>query len=95
MTDRQAYIEKLEAKLKEWDSQISQLSAKAKKVKADIKIDYNEKLDRTKAKRDELADKIQDLRRSSDDAWQAIKDGTDRISSELTKTFDDVKSKFE
>lgn len=95
MSERQAYIEKLEATLKEWDSQISKLSAKVKKVKADIKIDYNNKLDHTKAKREELASKIQDLQLSGDDAWQAIKDGADLISSDIKKTFDNIKSKFE
>jgi uncharacterized coiled-coil DUF342 family protein len=94
MSDRQAYIEKMEAQLKIWDAQISQWNARADKNKADLKIEYNKNLERLKSKRDELNGKIQDIKRSSGDAWQRIKEGSDRIMSEMKTTVDDVKSKF-
>jgi hypothetical protein len=48
-----------------------------------------------KSKRDKLYGKIQDIKSSSGNAWQRIKEGTDRIMSEMKTTFDDVKSKFD
>ena len=60
----------------------------------DLKLEYNEKMERLKTKRGELKGKIQDVKSSSDDAWQSVKEGSDRILSEMKKTFDEVKSKF-
>ena len=51
-------------------------------------------MERLKTKRGELKGKIQDVKSSSDDAWQSVKEGSDRILSEMKKTFDEVKSKF-
>jgi hypothetical protein len=41
---KEAYVEKLQAKLKEWQADIDKLKAKAAQSKADMKIQINEQI---------------------------------------------------
>ena len=40
MTDKDAYVQKLHAKLDEWNAEIDKLKAKADKAEADSRVEY-------------------------------------------------------
>ena len=42
MEDRKTYIDKMAAKLKEWDADIQKLEAKTDAVKVDVKAEYRQ-----------------------------------------------------
>lgn len=45
MASRQAYVQKLNAQLKEWDAKLDQLSARVQKATADARINYENELE--------------------------------------------------
>ncbi len=94
MDKKQAYREKMEAQLKEWDARIDQLKAKAQQAKADAKIEYQEELETLRAKKAVMIQKLEELKNSSEEAWQVVKTGVENAASELKGAFERASSKF-
>jgi len=90
MSDREVYIEKMAAKLKEWDAKIEKLEAKARNVKADAGKEYDKQIREMKNQRDKVQGKIRKLRESGDDAWDDLKDGLEKSWKTLGNTFDGI-----
>ena len=88
MDEKDLYIEKLNAQLKEWSASIDVLKAKADKANADLKIGYYKQLDDLKMKRDAARNKIDDLKTAGDDAWE-------RVTTAVEKSWGDIKAAFD
>jgi hypothetical protein len=91
---RKAYEEKLEAQLKEWNAQIALLKAKAENAKADAKIDYYKAIDVLEHKQDKAKRKLQELKTAGDEAWEAVKEGAEKVWAEVKTAYRDATSKF-
>ena len=91
---RKAYEEKLDAQLKEWNAQIALLKAKAENTKADAKIDYYKTIEALEHKQDEAKTKLQELKSSGDEAWEAVKGGAEKTWAEVKAAYHDAVSKF-
>jgi chromosome segregation ATPase len=90
MSERDAYIKKLEAQLQEWDAEIDKLQAKAKKSQADAQIAYEKQLKELRVQRHEAAEKMDELRRAGEGAWEDMRAGMEkawaRVHDAFTKT---------
>jgi len=76
MSDRRdAYIEKLKARLDKWNKQIDVLEAKAREIGAGSKAEVQKHIDNVKSTRSELEENIENLRKASDNAWKDLKKG--------------------
>ena len=75
MEDRKAYIDKMAAKLKEWDAEIQKLEAKADAVKVDVKTDYRKQIDELRGKRAEAQQKLNEIKVAGEGAWEELKAG--------------------
>jgi hypothetical protein len=94
MEKRKAYLEKLDAQLEEWNAQIALFLAKADKAKSEGKFEYDKIIEALQHKRDETRIKLQELKGSSDDAWEDVKAGAEKAWAELKIAFDKAASKF-
>ncbi|MDF0677975.1 MAG: hypothetical protein P0107_02485 [Nitrosomonas sp.] len=74
MSNREAYIKKAEAQLKEWGAQIDLLKAKGENLAADTEIEFKKKLDEAEEKRAELSSYLDQLADKTDSIWDDIKD---------------------
>jgi SMC interacting uncharacterized protein involved in chromosome segregation len=52
MHDRDAYVQKMKAKLDEWNAELEKLSAKADVAEANAKLKYNEQIKMLRKQRD-------------------------------------------
>jgi peptidoglycan hydrolase CwlO-like protein len=52
MADKDAYVQKLHAKLDEWNAEIDKLKAKADKAEADSRVEYQKQIENLKQKRE-------------------------------------------
>jgi uncharacterized coiled-coil DUF342 family protein len=77
MKTKEDYVQKLHAKIDEWNADIDRLKAKADQVEVDAKIEYQEQIQTLKSKRDEIETKISELSRSGEKAWEDLKAGVD------------------
>jgi chromosome segregation ATPase len=92
---RDAYLQKLKAKLDEWNAEIDLLAAKADQAEADAKIGYQQRLADLRAKRAEMEAKINDLQQAGEGAWEDLKQGLDNSWQILKTSFKRAKSEFE
>ncbi len=94
MADKDAFREKLEAQLKEWNARIDLLKAKAEKAKAEAKIEYSKDIENLKAKRDALRGKLAEWQSAGSEAMESIKAGVEKAAADLKSAIEKAASKF-
>jgi predicted nucleic acid-binding Zn-ribbon protein len=92
---RDAYVQKLKAKMDEWNADIDKLAAKADQANAETKIKYHKQLEDLRAKRKDLEDKIAEVQQASESAWEDLKQGIENSWEILKASFRKSKSEFE
>ncbi|MEZ6097717.1 MAG: hypothetical protein R3E01_01975 [Pirellulaceae bacterium] len=94
MSKRDEFVAQMQAKQEEWNAEIDELEAKARKQKAQTTADHHARLAELKGKRDEAAEKLQEVRNASEDAWESLKSGAEQIWDDLKQTFQKAKKAF-
>jgi outer membrane murein-binding lipoprotein Lpp len=94
MSNREEYIRKMQAKLEEWNTEISTLNAKASGVKSDVKNEYYEQIESLKAKQATARQTIEELQQAGESAWADLKLGIGLSWSAMGEAFDSAKSRF-
>ncbi|WP_207161514.1 hypothetical protein [Rhabdochromatium marinum] len=92
--DRQAIIDQFKAKLDQWDAQIDELSAKARSASAETQANLHEQIGKLKDQRADARSRLDNLRESSQEAWQDVQDGLHRASEALGESLRSVRDKF-
>ncbi|HDQ46135.1 MAG TPA: hypothetical protein ENN17_11680 [bacterium] len=92
MEDRKIFIDKMSAKLKEWDAEIRKLEAKADTVKADAKAGYLRQIDELRGRKEEARQKLEEIREAGEEAWEDLKEGAEQSWKILG---DSVRNAFE
>jgi uncharacterized coiled-coil DUF342 family protein len=95
MSNRDAYVEKMKAKLDEWNAEIDKLAAEADQADAETKIEYNKQIVDLRAKRKEMEDKIAEVQQAGEGAWEDLKQGIENSWEILKTSFNRAKSRFE
>lgn len=91
---RDAYVEKLKTQLGEWSADIEKLKARASRVSAEAKAEYEEQVAGLREQRDVLAAKVTDLQEASDEAWSDIKQGVQAAWDRAKESFQKAMSRF-
>ncbi len=95
MDKRTEYVEKLSVQMIEWDAQIDRLKIKATGATPQAVPEYLNAIAALQIKRDEAAQKLQNMSAAGDDEWEALKTGMEQIWSELTTMLGDAIRKIE
>jgi len=90
MNKRTEYVEKLSAQMVEWDNQIDLLKDKAESASPEAKSDYANAITTLQLKRDEAAAKLQGISTASDDEWEELKAGTEKVWDEIRTILHDA-----
>jgi phage host-nuclease inhibitor protein Gam len=91
---KKAYIEKLEAKLKEWTVDFDKLKEKAESSEAKIKEEYHKKIEDLRPRIEDIKKRIQKLTEASEGSWEELKSGTDKVWQEMKSAIEKAASKF-
>jgi hypothetical protein len=94
MNDKELYQKKKQAQLDEWQAEVDLLKARAAGARADAQLKMNKKINSLEIKIQEGKAKLSQLAKSSDDAWDSIKDGVETAWDSLKHAFSDATSKF-
>jgi phage host-nuclease inhibitor protein Gam len=89
MENRREYIDKMVARLKELESEISELEKIADKAVAEVKAEYRQQIKDLFLKKEELQNKVSKIQDASGNAWEDMKAGAE-LSWEVFE--DSVKS---
>ena len=90
MSNREAYEQKLRAKLDEWQAEIDKLKAQARGADADARIEREKEAERLEERREEVRRKLEELREAGDDAWDDIRAGAERAWESMSDAFEKV-----
>lgn len=91
---REAYLDRVEAQIKEWDADFEKMKAKAQIASAEARIEYYNKVEGLKARSDQFKTEFARVKESSGEAWEELKGGLDKAYNELSSTFSDFKETF-
>ncbi|GAA3530254.1 hypothetical protein [Zobellella aerophila] len=94
MSMKDAYQQKLQAQLDEWDAELDRLKAKADKAKADIQVEYYKQIKVLQSRRDEAGKKLTELEQASDEAWVDLKSGIENAWESLGQALKSAASRF-
>ena len=78
MENRKDYIDRMAARLKEWDTELQKLEAKAELAKADVKASYNQQIKELRLKKEEAQQKLKKIQDAGEDAWEELKEGAEK-----------------
>jgi len=92
MTEKkEAYQEKMQAKLHEWNATIEKLKAQINSAKADAKLQYQNKLNVVLQKKENYQAKLDALQKASKDSWENIKNDIDQATDDFRAALNKVK----
>ena len=92
--DRSAYQRKYEARLDELRARIDQVQAKMRAASADKEIDYRQRLEELRQKRDALAGRLKEMRDAGQESWSQLRQGVERAANDLEAAWRAAKDKL-
>ncbi len=87
LENRKAYETKLDAQLAQWKAEIDVLKAEARRTSVDVMVNYDRTIDALQAKHEEAGKHLSGLKAASDDAWENVKAGTEKVWREVKSQF--------
>lgn len=91
---RIAYVDRMEAELREWGIQLDVLKAKVEKSKAEVKTKYLEHVQELKSKQEVARQKLNKLKESGDEAWGDVKKGLEEAMKDMREALKQAASRF-
>ncbi len=79
LEDRKAYENKLDAQLAQWKADLDVLKAKAKLTGVDVMVNYDKTITALEEKHDEASKHLGNLKAATDDAWENVKVGMEKV----------------
>ncbi|MBN2702544.1 MAG: hypothetical protein JXR29_13955 [Methylothermaceae bacterium] len=94
MNERDAYVQKMKAKLDEWNAELDKLSAKAEAAEADAKLEYQDQIDELEKLRNQVREKLGEVESASDDAWEDVRQGAEAALNEMNNAISNALKRF-
>lgn len=94
MTNRDEYLEKLKAKLDDWNADIDKLEASAREAQGEMQEQIHKQLESLREMRDDAQKQYLDLQNAAADAWDVMAQGTEKAWKAWFNAFEDARSKF-
>jgi hypothetical protein len=91
---KSAYEQKYRARLDEWQANIKRLSAQIDQADAEAKLRLAPYLERVKAKRRIVEQRLDGLRHAGTNAWDDLKQGLDDAASDLSEALEKASSRI-
>ncbi|MGB7932308.1 MAG: coiled coil domain-containing protein [Gammaproteobacteria bacterium] len=91
---KDAYQDKMDARLREWQAKIDALKARADQAEAEQKIQYYEEIETLRTKQQKVKQKLEELRSAGASAWQEVKAGVEVAWTDLEDAVQRATDKF-
>ena len=91
---RDAYIEKMEAQIDDWNTEIDRVMDDAREVNPDAepdrKIHYERQLSKMRIPREEMREHVREVRESGIDEFEGLRGRIDDAWAQMSRNFDEA-----
>lgn len=94
MSKRDEYIAKMKLQLDELNAKMDKLEARAKEAKDDARAKYKEEMTKLRQQSQLAKSKLEELKASSEDKWEAMVTEMEKIRDAFTHAFNYFKSQL-
>ncbi len=94
MKTRAEYIAKTKVQLDELNVSMAVMEAKAKQASADMQAQYMEGIEALRKQSAHAFDKLEELKSASEDKWEDMVDGVEKVRDAFSESYKHFKSKF-
>lgn len=88
--EKQAYLDRVAAQIREWGAKIEVIKAKAAKEAAGVRVEYHKNIASWSEKESVLNQKVEALKTASADSYENVKAGVQGVWTELTNLFKSI-----
>lgn len=85
---RKAYESKLDVQLARWAADLHVMKAQAARAEVDAKANYDQAIDAMQQKHDDARMHLRALKAATDEAWENVKTGTEKVWCEVKALFE-------
>jgi uncharacterized coiled-coil DUF342 family protein len=94
MTNKDAYVQKLHAKIDEWNAEIDKLKAKVDKTEAESRAEFQKQIQNLQEKRNAAEEKIEEVRQAGEGVWQDLTAGVQLAWDAMEEALKSARSRF-
>lgn len=94
MGTRDEYVQKMQAKLDEWNAEIDRLVVQSALAEAELKTKYSEEIETLRNKQIEARVKLEALQNASENAWEDMRAGMDMAWGAISEAVNSAVSRF-
>lgn len=91
---KEEFFRILQTKLDEFDIQLEELKAQSDVLREKARSELIERLEQLQSQKDQLLPRIEKATRTSEAAWEDLKEGLDRAATELKVALEQAASNF-
>lgn len=91
---KQAFLDRLETELREFDAKLKTLAGKARGAKKAVRTRYENQIGALAEQRAAADQKLRELKDRSGAAWEDLKGGAEKLWQELRQTVEQMASRF-
>jgi chromosome condensin MukBEF ATPase and DNA-binding subunit MukB len=98
MSTKDEFVQKMHAKLDEWNAEIDTLSAKADQAahqaEAEARAEYNKQIEARRRARDQARGKLNEVESASESAWHDLKAGAELAWESVSEAVRSATARF-
>jgi len=91
---RDAFVQKIKAKVDEWNAEINRLNARADQAEADVRAEYHDEIQRLKQLRDDAEEKLHKAQEAKGYIWEDLKEGAQRAYDVMNEAMDSARKRI-
>ena len=94
MSDRDVYVEKMKAKIDEWNADLAKLEARSREAEADMRLKYDDQMRELREQRERAEERLKELQRASEESWKRMREGMESAWDDMTRAFREAADRF-
>jgi len=94
MSDRDVYVDKMKAKIDEWNADVAKLEARSREAEADMRLKYDDQIRELREQRERAEERLKELQRASEESWKRMREGMETAWDDLTRAFREAADRF-
>jgi uncharacterized coiled-coil DUF342 family protein len=91
---RDAFVQKIKARIDEWNAEIDRLKARAEQAEADARIEYHDEIQELKNYRNDARKKLDKLQHAGEGAWEDLRAGVEMAFDAMNQAVNSARNRF-